>query len=88
MKKIYKYDIPILDDFYLDLPIQAKILSFQIQDETPVIWALVDPTNDPETRRFSVWGTGEVIDLKNSDIYIGTAQKKHGFVWHLFEVMK
>ncbi len=87
-KKIYKYVIPILEDFYLDLPIQAKILAFQIQDESPVIWTLLDPCNDVESRRFSVRGTGEVIDSKDSDIYIGTVQKKHGFVWHLFEVMK
>ena len=88
MKKIYKYEILIQGDFYLDLPIQAEILSFQTQGETPVIWALVDPTNKFESRKFSIRKTGEVIDSRNSDIYIGTAQKKHGFVFHLFEVMK
>lgn len=87
-KIIYKYGIPILDDFYLDLPAQAKILSFQVQGESPVIWALVDPTNDVESRRFSIRGTGDEIDAKDSDMYIGTVQKKHGFVWHLFELMR
>ena len=90
MKTIYKYAIPILDEFMIKLPIWSKILAFQVQDETPVIWVLTDTNYPMEERNFSIRGTGNPIEggSVESDIYIGTVQKKHGFVWHLFEVAK
>lgn len=89
MITIYKYPVPILDSFELALPIHSRILAFQIKDETPFIWALVDTCNDIETRTFSIYGTGKPIESKTiyHDKYIGTVQKKFGFVWHLFEVL-
>ena len=58
MKKIFKYAIPIADEFELELPKGAEILTFQIQYEQPVIWAIVDPDSEKEKRYFDLYGTG------------------------------
>lgn len=58
MKRIFKYAIPIADEFELELPKGAEILTFQIQYEQPVIWAIVDPDAEKEKRHFNLYGTG------------------------------
>lgn len=89
MRIIYKYEVPInLSFFHLELPLEAEILAFQVQDNTPVIWALVDPKTVKEMRHFAVRGTGEAMnDWRSTDKYIGTVQMPP-FVWHLFETKK
>lgn len=83
---IYKYIVPVkLSFFNLDLPLGAEILAFQIQDNTPVIWVLVNTETVKERRHFAVRGTGEAMnDWRTTDKYIGTVQMPP-FVWHLFE---
>jgi len=61
MRKIFKYQIPIQDEFELELPVGARILSFQIQYEEPVIWAIVDPDAEKEKRYFNLYGTGHLM---------------------------
>ena len=85
MKTIYKYPVP-LDEFELELPRGAKILTFQSQNNNPTIWALVDPLNKLEKRKFVIRGTGHpIMSNTNNDVYIGTIQTEMGLVWHLFE---
>ena len=84
---IYKYVVPIGKPFFdLELPLGAEILAFQKQDNTPVIWVLIDEHHiRKEFRHFTVRGTGEAMnDWRSSDTYIGTIQISP-FVWHLFE---
>lgn len=83
---IYKYEVPVdLSFFHLELPFRAKILAFQVQDNRPVLWALVDPETAKEMRHFAVRGTSEAMnDWRSTDKYIGTVQMPP-FVWHLFE---
>ena len=83
---IYKYVVPVCKSFFdLELPLGAEILSFQRQDNTPIIWVLIKKEDFKETRHFAVRGTGEAMnDWRSSDIYIGTVQIPP-FVWHLFE---
>lgn len=38
-KKIYKYQVPMLDKFSIDMPEGAELLTVQMQGETPCIWA-------------------------------------------------
>ena len=88
MPKVYKYDVPLQDEFELELPRDAEILSFQCQHDTPCIWALVEPRNPPIKRRFRFSGTGHDItqDPENLE-FIGTAQMQGGMlIWHLFEI--
>lgn len=85
--KIFKYEIPIKDEFVLGLPIHCKILSFQVQNEKPFICVLVDPAKSLRPRYFCLRGTGHDIDY-HPDLmkYIGTVQMADGaLIWHLFE---
>lgn len=89
MVTIYKYSVPITDEFELALPLGAHILAFQNQDNEPVIWALVNSENEMVKRKFAIRGTGNPIESSTADdVYIGTIQTQMGLVWHLFEVEK
>ena len=72
-KRIYKYAAPGEDYFSLELPRGAKILTVQVQDDEPQIWALVNPENPTELRSFHLAGTGHPIEETEEDLnYIGT----------------
>lgn len=85
--KIFKYAIPMEEKFTLELPIHSKILSFQIQNEQPFIWVLVDPDKNLRPRYFTLVGTGYEFDHHPDTMkYIGTIQMANGaLIWHLFE---
>ena len=83
--KIFKYEIPIKDKFDLELPKHSKILSFQVQNEKPYIWVLLDETKVLKHRYFTIVGTGHEFEYHpDIMIYIGTIQMG-SLVWHLFE---
>ena len=86
MKYVYKYDVSIEDHFELELPLDARILSVQMQRGTLKLWALVDPTMPLETRKFRTAGTGHPIDEVMGE-HISTFQVDGGnFIFHVFEV--
>jgi len=84
---IWKFPMAIQDDVDIAMPVGAEILTFQVQDKTPTIWAAVDPNQPLELRCFLIVGTGH--PMTNTYIglleYIGTIQGEMGLVWHLFE---
>ncbi len=80
----FSFKIDTHDIIPIVMPLDAKILSFQMQDNTPCIWALVDDTEDRVVRNFRVFGTGHPVEGVHLRDYIGTA-KEGCFVWHLFE---
>jgi hypothetical protein len=85
VKTIHKYPVFILDEFRLPLPIDAQILTVQMQHGDPYIWAKVDPDAAKEMRNFRLYGTGHPMDQDGQ--YVGTFQAKDGqLVFHLFEV--
>lgn len=82
MKQIWKYDV---HDGSIRMPIGAKILSVQLQNNRPMMWAIVDPNAETEIRKFEIVGTGMGFnDTNYMYTYIGTFQD-NPFVWHLFE---
>lgn len=81
MKKIYKYPLTS-QDCTLKLPKEAEILTVKLQNETPTLWALVDPTSELEERHICIVGTG--WDVEDSMKYITTYIDGY-FVWHIFE---
>ena len=88
MQTIYKYSIPINDFFNIELPASAKILTVQIQNNTPCIWALTSTDESTVNRQFMLRGTGHPI--ADDDVerfkYVGTFQLHDGqIVFHLFE---
>ena len=89
IKRIYKYKIPVQDEFTMELPQGAYILTVQSQREVPCIWAVVDPDAPLEPICFRVAGTGHDIEWDTVKRYIGTFQLCGGdLVFHLFEIHK
>ncbi len=84
-KAIFKYDLEGGGSYgKIMLPVGAEILSAQMQGQSPVMWALVDPEElNTEARRFHTIGTGHHHDFSGMG-YIGTYQDG-GLVWHVFE---
>lgn len=86
MKTIYKYQFPIHDQVSIAMPIDAEILSVQVQRGQPCIWALVDPYARQTSREILLFGTGQPIDGHEIGRFVGTFQIDGGdFIFHLFE---
>lgn len=88
MKTIWKYKLDVNDNVFIEMPKGAQVLSVQIQDGAPCIWALVDPDAKKEKRLFEVLGTGHTMpeDMGINRAFIGTFQLWAGrLVFHLFE---
>lgn len=83
---IWKYSIPIQDEFDLMMPRRMQPLCIQMQDGSPHLWAKVDESTVKERKRFRVIGTGHPIPDWEVLSYVGTFQKAH-LVLHLFQVV-
>ncbi len=86
MEVIWKYELAIKDIQKIEMPLVAEILTAQMQGDTLVLWALVNPESEKEYRTIEVIGTGNHIHsaLTISRIYISTFQIG-SFVGHVFE---
>lgn len=71
----------------LTMPTGAIILSLQMQDNEPVMWAYVNPEETPERRHFMIVGTGHKFGGPGVGDYVGTFQWGQ-FVGHVFEVFR
>ena len=87
MKRVYKYPLDIQDEVIVMMPKGARVLSVQVQNGRPCLWAAVDPNEMTlEERRFRIAGTGHPIQDDVVDGFIGTIQMYDGrLVFHLFE---
>jgi hypothetical protein len=81
-KVIYKYEV----DNIVVMPHKAEILTVQLQNGRPWIWALVDTEKPSVERNFNVIGTGWEIEECNHK-YIATFQDGD-MVWHVFEILE
>ncbi len=87
-KTIWKYEFPIKDEFILDLPEGAKVLTAFVQkpnqsrDRKAAFWVEVDPTAPLHPYLFMVVGTGNPVPL-DATYYIATFPDGP-FVWHLY----
>ena len=81
---IWKFPIPISDNFVVEMPAGATILTVQVQAKKPFIWAVVDPEKPIEQRRFALRGTGHWLHPAGWN-YVGSFQMNDGvIVFHLF----
>lgn len=86
MRKVFKYEFDPYGSWEIEMPIEAKILTCQLQHDKPVLWALVDPRLPTAQRRFMVVATGQGIPPVFDIEYIATVQMANGdYVFHLFE---
>jgi len=89
MFKVFKYPVPMVDEFDMDLPSGAKILKVECQRNEPFMWCLVNPEKRVfEKRKFRLAGTGhEINQYYNKINHISTFQMADGaLIWHIFEV--
>jgi hypothetical protein len=84
MITIHKYQFKIADRIEIEMPIHSDILSIQLQNGIPTMWAKVDTSLQRVKRIFVVFGTGHEINSLFDYRHIGTIQLD-GFVWHIFE---
>ena len=88
MKTIYKFKLQTTDEQQILMPEGAEILTVQLQDGEPQLWALVD-TDQPKTKRYiEIFGTGNPITGIGPRKYIATYQLRGGaLVFHVFEYL-
>lgn len=86
MKRIYKFPLQIADTSIVKMHRDAEILSLQVQNEIPCIWAIVNPENPLEDYIFDIFGTGQGAELKaGKHRFVGTLQLNSGTcVVHVF----
>ena len=90
-KSIWKFQLETTDYQKISMPKNAQILTVQIQNETPCIWAICNADAEKEDREFEILGTGhpyrDDIWMGKEHSYIGTYQLHSGsLVFHLFEL--
>lgn len=72
--------------YVLDLPKSAKILSVAKQDNEPVLYALVDDTEqEQDAHVFKIVGTGHPFEDENLFDYLGSISTHNDtYTWHIF----
>jgi len=84
MKKIYKYDVAIVECQLIPMPLGAKILSIALQNGEVKIWAMVNPEEGVLVpRHILLVGTGQRVE-DDAQTFLGTVNMG-AFVWHFFE---
>ncbi len=84
MKRIWKWELSIMDEQQIETPVGVQFLDAQMQGSTLCIWGLCDPNRVKRKRRILVRGTGHEHE---GGVYIGTAQMAGcGLVWHVFDM--
>jgi hypothetical protein len=85
-RRIYKYDLEVTDEQIMELPAGAEFLHVGVQtgttSTTVQLWAIVDPSADPEQRRFIIHGTGHPVARSlHASAHIGTVIAADGHVF-------
>ena len=84
MQTIWKFAIPP-GGGYVYMPRGGVVLTVQAQNDSPYMWAQVDPAAPSEPRQFFIYGTGHHLQEPPGK-YIGTFQLMNGaLVFHVFE---
>ncbi|WP_185246652.1 hypothetical protein [Chryseobacterium bernardetii] len=86
MKIIYKYQLKTTDQQTITMPVGSTIISLQIQNGIPCIWAEVDTLQNVGDRTFVTFGTGHPLP-ENPLVYVGTYQLEEGnLIFHVYEM--
>lgn len=88
MQAIWKYPIPAIDMFHLDIPEGGKPLAVHVQRGQPCMWVQVTPDAPMTLRIFAIYGTGHQMP-DDPGTFIGTYLVDGGaLVFHLFEISR
>jgi hypothetical protein len=83
MKVIWKFPLAMQGTQLVMMPKAAAILSVQLQNDLPCIWAMVDGDAEKEPRSIHIYGTGHALTDRKVQ-FIGTIQMG-SLVFHVFE---
>lgn len=70
-KIIFKYQMPVLESFSMELPAGAQIIRMQDQGGMFWLWAVVDTEAPTETRNFMAFKTGAAMPRDVNLQYVG-----------------
>lgn len=82
MKTIWKYELEITDEQYIDMPKNARVLSAGNQNGKLCLWAMVSTEAKLIPHRVAICGTG-LPCYESSGNFIDSVQIGQ-FVWHVF----
>lgn len=80
---IYKYELEIRENQWVDLPYGAQLLSVGEQNGKLFVWARVDRERQGDAILFRIYGTGLLFEL-DPGRFLGTVQMQNGLVWHVY----
>jgi len=85
MISVWKFNLQAIDKQEIQIPVGAELLTVQLQNGEPCLWARVDTDQLVETRQIEIHGTGhELPDTTRK--YIGTYQMANDtLIFHVFE---
>jgi hypothetical protein len=83
MSTIWKYKL-FPGRTELEMPRGAELLTVQMQDSVPTLWALVYPAERLEGRVMHIYSTGQGMP-PDPGVYVATVQDELGLVWHVFD---
>jgi hypothetical protein len=83
-RSIWQFPFKTDDIVRIEMPEGTEVLSVQVQNSTPCMWALVNPESPFEMRTFVIYGTGEPIEDPG---YLGNHLGSYQLsgVYHIFE---
>jgi hypothetical protein len=83
---IWKYQLKADDIQEIEIPVGSRILSLQVQNGIPCIWALVYDKSPKDTKKIYTFGTGEPTTFLPETLqFLGTYQILEGqLVFHVF----
>ena len=84
---VWKYPLEMKDLQHINIPVNAEILSVQVQQGVPTVWALVDPEGAEVDFAFRMVGTGHPIGYGIAHFtFLGTFQLQRimDSVWHVW----
>jgi len=87
MKTVQHYELEAIDPIIISLPMNADVLTVQVQKGVVSLFALIDPKETRyEVRAFKAVTTSHQFEVKLLN-YVGTFQTGEGqFMFHLFEI--
>ncbi|MCD8178085.1 MAG: hypothetical protein LUE98_11935 [Tannerellaceae bacterium] len=83
MKTIHKFPLVVTEEQTISLPKGAVLLSSQIQNGVPILWAEVDTNAEKHAVTVKMFGTGCEIPEDEWLLFCGSFQI-NGYVWHAY----
>ena len=85
--RIWKWTLKLTDVQTIEVPVGAKLLSVQAQQDAIQLWAMCDENAPKEPRQIALYGTGNPMPDDVGE-YISTFQMYNGnIVLHAFEIV-